>query len=83
MNDPFEIADLLVRCSAVPLPRIASVLGFAEPAQFSDWFEDRCGHHPESVRVTWASVGRDASVQTAQSVVSCVPTRNQVGRIRW
>ena len=48
MNDLFEIAYLLVRCSGVPFSRISSVLGFDEPERFSQWFEGRSGHHPEA-----------------------------------
>lgn len=56
MSDPFEVAELLVRCSGVPLPRIATVLGFAELEPFSQWFEDRSGQHPETVRAEWETL---------------------------
>lgn len=45
-----EVARLLVRESEVSLPRIASVLGFANPDRFAEWFETRAGRHPDRVR---------------------------------
>ena len=56
MNDPYEVAELLVRCSTVPLARVASVLGFGELEAFSQWFEDRGGQHPETARAEWEAL---------------------------
>ena len=70
MTHSFEVADLLVRCSTVPLTRIASVLGFAELEAFTQWFEAEGGQHPETARAEWetlsAAPGCDAEQEAAQ-----------------